>query len=192
MSPNAPPRPLENKTLEERVVRQLKLLRDRGRGPANVPGAGEGVSPQGRAPRHVGHPPQAKSSSKNANASTRATPESARTWDAAPTSYLLGELLRRAGDADSAAAWFAAADRVIGKQLELVEAAEKAAPPVPVQPPLVGGQEPVLSPFERERERLLVLRFWNKEQIALIKNAKEPNAHGAGGHRAGLAGCGAG
>ena len=172
--PERPVMVLEDKKLEERVVRQLKLLR------------GVVEDRQMCLDREKDYLLKAALRDMAAirhneikfKECKRFDPKAveSKDWDAAPTSYLLGELLRRGEDAGAAAAWFAAAERIIEKDLQLVEAAEKAAPPVVVPPALLGGKEPLLSPFERERERLLILRFWNKEQRALLTGAKEANA----------------
>ena len=172
--PERPVMVLEDKGLEERVVRQLKLLRgvveDR-----QMCLEREKQYLMKAAVHDMAAMRNNEIKFKECRSFDPKAAES-KDWDAAPTSYLLGELLRRGGDADSAASWFAAADRIIEKNLQVVAAAEKAAPPVVLPPVLVGGREPVLSLFERERERLLVLRLWNREQNGLITGAKEANA----------------
>ncbi|MGD0093951.1 MAG: DUF2225 domain-containing protein, partial [Planctomycetota bacterium] len=173
--PDRPAMPLEDKKLEARIVRQLQLLR--------------GVVAERQMCLKREHDYLRKAAHHYISAISfnelkfkeckRFDPQEAagKELEAAPTSYLLGELLRRAGEEDSAAAWFAAADRIIEKNLQLVEDAEKAAPHQDVQPPLVGGQDTELTPYARERERLLILRFWDKEQQALLKGTKEPSAN---------------
>ena len=89
-------------------------------------------------------------------------------WDPAPTSYLLGELLRRSGQTDVAAAWFNAADRIIEKSLETVEAAIPKVDAAAQLPQNLVQR----SPLEQQREHLRVLKSWSRDQGGLIKNAK--------------------
>ncbi|HEY3321281.1 MAG TPA: hypothetical protein VGP72_12495 [Planctomycetota bacterium] len=99
-------------------------------------------------------------------------------WEPAATSYLLGELLRRCGVHESAGAWFAAAERILLKKSDLLEAAEKAQPPAPPVVPLP-GQAPPQNPFEQERIRLAILRQWTLAQHALFKPAGAPDENTA-------------
>lgn len=171
--PERPAVPLENKTLEDRIVRQLRLLR--------------GIVEERQTCLRREQDYLLRAARRNMAAihqdeikfrdCKRFDPKTAagKDWDAAPTAYLLGELLRRAGDSNGAAAWFAAADRILDLSLEAVEKAEKASPPVESAPAVAPGNEPPASPFVRERERLLVLKLWTQEQSALVKGAKQPD-----------------
>ncbi len=99
--------------------------------------------------------------------------------DPAPTSYLLGELLRRGGIPESATAWFNATAGIVGKRLETVDAAEKAAPaPPPVT--LLPGQTAPPTPYEEERARLYMLQQWTQEQSALVRATRPPDANTLG------------
>ena len=171
--PERPAVPLEDKTLEDRIVRQLKLLR--------------AIVEDRQTCLQLEKDYLFKAARQNMSAirlneikfreCKRFDPQDTGTkeWDAAPTSYLLGELLRRAGCPDEAAAWFAAAGQIAEKNLEVVDAAEKASPPAEPTPVVVPGKEAPVSPFVRQRGRLLDLQLWIQEQIGLTKATKEPD-----------------
>ncbi|MCY3023422.1 MAG: DUF2225 domain-containing protein [Planctomycetota bacterium] len=167
--PERPPLALENKTLEERVVRQLKALR--------------GVVEERQACLKRERECLFRAAWRNMAAirsneikfrdcaTFKPAERSGKEWDAAPASYLVGEMLRRAGDQDSAVAWFAAAEQIIAKGIVVVDAAEKASPPAEPTPVVLPGKEPQLTPFARERNRLLDLQVYTKEQAELAKTA---------------------
>lgn len=95
-----------------------------------------------------------------------------RECDPAPTAYLLGELCRRSGDRESldgAVAWFLAADPIIEKRLAILDAVEAAQPKVEKVQVIQAGQRPKLTPLQKERQRLVVLQNWTREQRLLIK-----------------------
>jgi len=102
--------------------------------------------------------------------------EPVRAWDPAQFAYLTGELMRRAGDVPGAntgaRAWFEAAERMVDKSLEVIDAAEKANPvAVPVALPGVLAPE---NPYERERALMVTLKMWSREQRKLVKKGGQP------------------
>jgi len=96
--------------------------------------------------------------------------------DPAPTAYLIGELLRRAGVPEAGSAWLYAAERIVDKKLEIVNSAEKTSPPTPVQVTALPDSPPPQTPFEAERDRLNTLKVWAREQRAQSKSNKTPDA----------------
>ena len=83
--------------------------------------------------------------------------------DAAPTSYLLGELLRRSGEPAAAAAWFDASNAIVTHRLETLDRkAEKDLQPN-------GEPTPEAKTVTAKVERWSHLLQWIKEQRALIK-----------------------
>lgn len=93
-----------------------------------------------------------------------------RAWDPAQFAYLTGELMRRAGEHAGARAWFDAAERLVDKSLDIVDAAEKANPiAVPVALPNVMAPE---NPYERERALMVTLKMWSREQRKLLKKTE--------------------
>jgi len=101
-------------------------------------------------------------------------PKTAGLSDPAPTAYLLGEMFRRASVPEAADAWLAAADRIIIKRLDAVDAAEKTAPPTLLQPVLL-DKSPPKTAYEIERDSLLRLKFWTREQRESVKATKAPD-----------------
>jgi hypothetical protein len=162
---------LEDKTMEERIVQQLKLLR------GIVTGRQDCLRrEQDYLYKAAKHNMAAIrfSEAKFRDYKSFKPGGGEREWDAAPTAYLLGEMARRCGDNDAGAAWLTAAEQIIAKSLSLVDAADKANP-TPVAPPLPGKEEESMSPAARERERLLILKHWAAEQRAAIKSPKPPD-----------------
>ena len=97
------------------------------------------------------------------------------TLDAAPTSYLLGELLRRAGEPGAAAVWFDAAGSIVAHRLAVLEkSAPTTVPPPPGTPPPPDDETNALN---AKRERWMMLRDWIKEQRAVIKNPPAVDAN---------------
>jgi hypothetical protein len=96
--------------------------------------------------------------------------------DPGPTAYLIGELLRRASMPEAASAWFYAAERIVERKLEIVNAAEKANPSAPA--PVIGlpDSPPPQTPYEIERERLTTLGQWAREQREQSKSTKQADA----------------
>ena len=95
------------------------------------------------------------------------------TLDAAPTSYLLGELLRRAGEPGAAAVWFDTAGSVVAQRLSILEKL------TPQRTPQQSDEEykEAQNALTAKRERWMMLRDWIKEQRALIKNPPPVDAN---------------
>jgi hypothetical protein len=87
--------------------------------------------------------------------------------DAAPTSYLLAELLRRAGEPGAAAAWFDGAASIVGHRLTLLDKVDPQHPPAAAE----------LEAIAAKRDRWMLLRDWIKEQRATIKTAPPVDAN---------------
>ena len=79
--------------------------------------------------------------------------------DAAPTSYLLAELLRRAGEPAAAAAWFDGAATIVAHRLAELDKPDPQHPPTPAETDAISAK----------RDRWMLLRDWIKEQRAMIK-----------------------
>jgi hypothetical protein len=81
--------------------------------------------------------------------------------DAAPASYLLGELFRRGGDAAAASAWFDTADKILKHQLALPDKANSRSH--------ISEEKLDDKAISEKHARLLTLQKWIQEQHALVK-----------------------
>ena len=163
----------DNRELQERVGRQLKLLR--------------GIVQDRQTCLHREQEYLFKAARRNMAAIDRGevkfepaefNPKASHEGmaDPAPTAYLIGELLRRAAVPEAASAWLYAAERIVDKKLEIVNSTEKTSPPTPVQVAVLPNSEPQQTPFEIERDRLNTLGQWSREQRAQSKSNKTPDA----------------
>jgi tetratricopeptide (TPR) repeat protein len=94
------------------------------------------------------------------------------TLDAAPASYLLGELFRRSGESSAAVAWFDAAGKIIRQRLAVLEKEEQKNPESG-SADASAAHKAVLA----KRDRWLTLQGWIQEQRAMIKSAGAVDEH---------------